>query len=261
MDLNSIPKEMKQLKQWVCCWNDSKVPMQAAVQKGASVTDPTTWCDYITALKAVLTGKYDYLGFVFKEGIVGIDIDCGYEEDGSVSELARDIIDHTEGWVEQSRSGRGFHIYCHGHLPFTGMNNKAGVEIYESGRFFIVTANSFRNCSPILPEGQTGIDYVLERYFAADVEKPLKTDSTAFYRIQYQKPTAGKISLKPIYPPVPQGSRNHSMASLAGQLHTQGKSKREIYLEVSKVNQQACQPPLTDKEIQHIVTSICRYER
>lgn len=265
MNYSSIPKEMKMLNQWVCCWESSKVPMQATVQKGASVTDPSTWSDYITALKAVLTGQYDYLGFVFVNGIVGIDIDDGYAEDGHTwSETAVDIINHVEGWVEESRSGRGFHIYTKGHLPFTGMNNKKGVEIYESGRFFIVTAKNPLLCSPILPSCQTGIDYVLENYFTADVEKAVKTDSTAstaFYKVQYSKPSKGKFSLKPNYPPVAQGSRHNSMVSLAGQLHSQGKSKREIYLEVSKANQAACLPPLADKEIQHIVTSICRYER
>lgn len=262
MDYRSIPKEMKMLNQWVCCWESSKVPMQATVQKGASVTDPSTWSDYITALKAVLTGQYDYLGFVFKEGIVGIDIDDGYAEDGHTwSETAVDIINKVKGWVEESRSGRGFHIYTKGHLPFTGMNNKKGVEIYESGRFFIVTAKCPLFGSPILPEDQYGIDYVLENYFTTDVEKAVKTDSEAFYKVQYSKPVGNRISLKPTYPPAPKGTRNHSMASLAGQLHSRGMDKREIYLEVSRANQIACEPPLTDKEIRHIVTSICKYGR
>ena len=260
MDYHSIPKELKKLDQWVCCWKDSKVPMQATVQRGASVTDPSTWSSYRNALKAVITGEYDYLGFVFKEGIVGIDIDDGYNTDGTISDLAQDILNHTTGWVEESRSARGFHIYCHGHLPFTGMNNKRGVEIYESGRFFIVTAKTLRNGSPMLPDGQDGIDYVLENYFTADVEKAVKTDSTAFYKVQYAKPTGGRFSLKPVYPPAPKGCRNHSMASLAGQLHSQGYTKRQIYLEVSKANQIACQPPLADREIQRIVTSICKYD-
>ena len=260
MDYSTIPQEMKNLKQWVCCYADSKVPMQASINKAASASDPTTWTDYKTALKAVLTNTYDYLGFVFYRGIVGIDIDAGYNEDGTITELAQDILANTTGWVEESRSGRGFHIYCKGLLPFKGSNNRQGVEIYSGGRFFIVTANTIRNGSPILPNDQKGIDYVLERYFSADVEKPVKTASTAFYKPQYSKPTAGKISFRPTYPVCPKGTRNHSMASLAGQLRSQGKSKREIYLEVSRANREACQPPLSDAEIQRIVTSICRYE-
>lgn len=53
--------------------------------------------------------------------------------------LASDIISHCGSYTEKSRSGRGVHILLKGSLPFKGRNNRAGVEIYRSGRYFIMT--------------------------------------------------------------------------------------------------------------------------
>ena len=55
--------------------------MKANERKGASSVNPETWCDFETAQKAVSDGIYDHIGFVFNNnGIVGIDIDCGFDE-------------------------------------------------------------------------------------------------------------------------------------------------------------------------------------
>ena len=40
MDYSRIPTELKNLKQWVCAWDSSKVPMKAFERKAASSTAP-----------------------------------------------------------------------------------------------------------------------------------------------------------------------------------------------------------------------------
>lgn len=85
--------------------------------------------------------------------------------------------------------------------------------------------------------------------------------SQRIYSPLYEKPENGKISLRPKYPPIPRGMRNLSLTSLAGQLHNQGYSKKEIYQELLHANQVACSPPLPTSEIQTITNSVTKYRR
>lgn len=81
MDYSRIPTELKNLKQWVCAWDSSKVPMKAFERKAASSTAPDTWGTFEQAQAAVEDGTYNHLGFVFADnGLVGIDIDAGFED-------------------------------------------------------------------------------------------------------------------------------------------------------------------------------------
>ena len=137
---DNIPEELRKLNQWVCAMNGSKVPMKAWENAAASSTNPDTWSDFDTALNSVNNQHYDYCGFVFADnGYVGIDIDCGYDEDDLMSVLGADIVGKCHSYTEKSRSGRGFHILLRGTLPFKGKNNLAGVEIYKAARYFIMT--------------------------------------------------------------------------------------------------------------------------
>lgn len=260
MSLNNIPEELKNLRQWVCTKGDSKVPMKATEYSAASSTDPNTWCYFDTAKMSVDAGIYDYIGFVFNDnGIVGIDIDDGYGEDGFMSELAVDIIGKCESYTEKSKSGRGFHILLKGELPFKGKNNLKGVEIYKSSRYFIMTGDTMLYHNIV--ESQDAIDYIVEKYFPETREGDSNRNSpNRIYSPVWVK-TEGKIGLRPEYPPIPDGTRNISLTSIAGQWHTMGYSKEEIYRELLYVNSIACKPPLDIYEIQCIVNSVTRYKR
>ena len=90
---DNIPEELKNLNQWVCAWDRSKIPMKSWENEAASSTNPETWSDFETALESVNQGHYDYCGFVFADnGYVGIDIDCGYDDEGFMSVLGADIV-------------------------------------------------------------------------------------------------------------------------------------------------------------------------
>lgn len=258
----NIPQELKDLPQWVCAWNNNKMPMKAFERKAASSSNPDTWSDYDTAVQAVNNDVYDHIGFVFNDnGIVGIDIDAGFDSTGFLSDLSIDIMKACKSFTEKSKSGRGIHIYLKGKLPFAGKNNRNGVEIYQQGRYFIVTGRKLIYGEII--ENQEAIDYILEKYFP-ETQKTNDGSSpkqAAFYTPVFQKPENGKIVLKPTYPPIPQGLRNQSLTSLAGQLHTRGYSKKQIYEELLRCNQQACTPPLPSREIETITNSVTRYQR
>ena len=258
----NIPKELKELPQWVCAWENSKIPMDPKEITASSCSDPKKWGTFDEACYAVEEGIYDYLGFVFNNNdIVGIDIDEGYDEEGMLSDLAYDIIDHCRSYTEISRSGRGMHIYVKGSLPFEGKNNGAGVEIYKCKRYFLVTGRKVVYSKVAV--NQEGIDYVVDKYF----KEELKTSRTAensskerIYKPVYRKKD-GKISVTPEYPEVLEGSRHISMVSLAGQLYTKGYKEKQILEELVKANEKACKPPLPRKELITIVKSILKYER
>lgn len=260
MKLNNIPIELRKLNQWVCTKGDSKIPMNFNTSSPASSTDPSTWCSFYTAFNSIKDGIYDYLGFVFNDnGIVGIDIDDGYDEDGFLSDIAVDIISKCKSYTEKSKSGRGFHILVKGDLPFKGKNNLKGVEIYKVARYFIMTGDTLLYSN--IEENQEVIDYIIEKYFPEIREN--KTDkpiTDTIYTPEWSKPN-GKIPLKPKYKPIPDGARNLSLTSLAGQLHNVGYTKESIYKELLYVNSVACNPPLNNNEIQCIVNSITRYQR
>lgn len=260
MNLKNIPIEIQNLSQWVCTKGDSKIPMNATRPFPASSTDQRSWSSFETAISAVADGKYDYLGFVFNDnGIVGIDIDDGYDKDGFLSEIAVDIIGKCKSYTEKSKSGRGFHILLKGDLPFKGKNNLKGVEIYKAARFFIMTGDTllYRN----IVESQEVIDYIVEKYFPEVRENEGKSGSgVTIYTPIWEKPNE-KIPLRPTYPPIVDGTRNLSLTSLAGQWHNMGYTKEDIYKELLHVNSIACTPPLAINEIQMIVNSVTRYRR
>ena len=262
IDYYNIPQELRMLKQWVCANDGSKVPMQATRPFPASSTNPATWSSFEEAVLAVQQGHYDYIGFVFNDnGIVGIDIDDGHTEDGFISQLAFDITSQCYSYTEESKSGRGFHIFVKGDIPFKGRNNLTGVEMYKTGRFFIMTGNM------VLPyisvnENQRLLDYIVEKYFPETRERKTTTVTPRIYSPEWEHAKGSKrVRIKPNYPVIPEGCRNICLTSLAGMMHSIGYTKGQIYRELQYANNTACNPPLHDSELKAICNSVTRYQR
>lgn len=260
MNLKNIPIEIQSLPQWVCSRADSKMPMEATQNSPASSTNPLTWSPFETALNAVADSKYDYIGFVFNDnGIVGVDIDDGFDEDGFLTPLSADIIGRCKSYTEKSKSGTGFHILLRGSLPFKGKNNLKGVEIYKQARYFIMTGDVL--LYPDIIENQEAIDYIVEKYFPdmrdSESDRPM---TNRIYNPIWEKPQ-GRIKLRPVYPRIPDGCRNICLTSLAGMLHNQGYPPQQIYDELVYCNTVACEPCLPEREIETIVNSVTRYKR
>lgn len=257
----NLPPELKTDRCWVNVWNKSKLPMQPAQRRAASSVTPETWGTYEQAVINVLLGRYDGIGYVFSagSGLVGIDIDDGYDSDGFISELAVDIINHCQSYTERSRSGRGFHILLRGDIPFKGRNNRNGVEIYKESRYFIMTGD--RMFFSDIIENQEALNYIIATYFPEADREGEYSFGQRIYNPVYAKPKGGKIFVSPSYPPIKKGGRNISLTSLAGQLHSQGYSPEMIFDELLNVNYTACQPPLSRTEVELIVKSVCKYRR
>lgn len=261
MNLQNIPPEIQLLDQWVGVGVDSKVPMRVDNLYSASSTNPDTWCSFAETRKAIELGEITYPGFVFNDnGIIGIDIDDGYDEEGFLSPLAADIIGKCKSYTEKSKSGRGFHILLKGDLPFKGKNNRNGVEIYKTARYFIMTGDVVLYDAII--DNQEAIDYIVDKYFPEMRASENKAFNPKIYTPIWEKPMIdGRIKLRPVYPLIPDGCRNICLTSLAGMLHNQGYTPQAIYDELTYCNTVACEPMLPDGEVVTIVHSVTRYKR
>lgn len=127
----------------------TKVPKDAHTGYNAKSNDPTTWSFYHEVV-----GKGDGAGFMFTEGLAGIDIDA---HDVDQNPLALEILDlFKDTYIEHSPSGKGYHIIFRvdpTQLPVTPQgkwdsehyymkNSKIDVECYVGGftnRFFTFT--------------------------------------------------------------------------------------------------------------------------
>lgn len=103
-DYSKIPEELKNMNQWVCAWDNSKIPMKAFEKKAASSTAPDTWSSFEQAEWAVENGYYDNLGFVFADARrVQCEGDCLY--DGDYAEGAT-------GYTGRARNGKTILELC-----------------------------------------------------------------------------------------------------------------------------------------------------
>lgn len=149
MTIETIPDELRTVAQWIC-WGErtrdgkpTKIPLDPDTVTAGSVTDPSTWTDFETALTATADSAVTGLGFVFTDDdpFVGIDLDhCRDADTGQPEAWAKTIVDQLDSYTEVSPSGTGYHVYVRGELP-PGGNRSGNVELYESARFFTVTGD------------------------------------------------------------------------------------------------------------------------
>lgn len=260
--MGNIPPELRGLQRWVCSNADSKMPMRAFAAAAASVSKPDTWATFEEAEECVEGGIYEYAGFVFDhDGFVGIDIDCGFDEDGLPTEEALAAIRACGSYTEVSKSGKGFHIICKGEIPFRGKNNRNGWEIYREGRFFVLTGQTvmFED----IADAQDGIDAVLEAHFSDEVAESSGDEKRRqkIWKPTYTLRNDGKLPLCPTFDPVTSGSRHLSLVSYCGQIHRALAHKETLLKMAASVNERYMVPPLEDVEVRQIVDSVTRYRR
>jgi primase-polymerase (primpol)-like protein len=161
-----IPDELKAIPRWVCWAYEerdgklTKVPLNPKIGGYASSTNPATWTTFEEALAAVPRWRnvgVVGVGFVFdknaEDRIVGVDLDhCIDPVTGELAPWAARIVEQLHSYTEKSPSGEGLHIFLRGSLPpggrrvavhAPGAHHEARIEMYDSGRFFTVTGDTF----------------------------------------------------------------------------------------------------------------------
>lgn len=173
----SIPHELKQLHHW-CGYKlqqrngkTTKIPIDANTGDLGKSNDESTWADFQTALDSINKFNCDGIGFYFKPPYFGIDIDGvredieRYSQDDESDNIVSEFIELMESYSEISVSGNGIHIIAKGELP-EGGRRKGNVEIYNNGRFFVMTGNQIGRYSEIIEDEMGKINYLHHKYIA-----------------------------------------------------------------------------------------------
>ena len=147
-----------------------------------------------------------------------------------------------------------------GDIPFKGKNNLAGIEIYKTARFFIMTGETLEFKHLVC--NQVALDAIVEKYFPETRERKSTTVTPRIYSPEWDHSKGSKrVKVRPNYPVIPDGCRNICLTSLAGMMHSIGYTKGQIYRELQYANNTACNPPLLDCELKTICNSVTRYQR
>lgn len=179
-NLKNLPAELKYSARW-CCWKYrregdgrlTKEPFDAKTGYHAKSNDKATFCTYPELLHAY--GNYDGIGIGLFDGYSAIDIDHCISDDGTISPMARDIIDECGSYTEKSPSGKGIRIiiktpngFEYDKQRYYIKNSERGLEIYVQGftsRFVTMTGDTLGISDSIATVDLTPI---LERYMKRD---------------------------------------------------------------------------------------------
>jgi primase-polymerase (primpol)-like protein len=134
-----------------------KIPFNPTTGLYARTDTPDTWGSIEQALKALRTGKYHGIGFVFAEDdpFVGIDIDhCVIN--GQLTPEAENTITDFWSYTEYSPSKTGLHILVEGTVPEG--KRKHRVEVYATGRYFTITTNQVKGTPETIEDRQPQLD-------------------------------------------------------------------------------------------------------
>ena len=173
--------ESRSLPEWIiqkgifCTWRyeerngkRTKVPYDPRTGFPAKSNDPTNFCSWEQAKNTV---GYDGIGIGIFNGICAIDLDDCVREDGSLNDLASDVVAIMQSYTEYSPSGKGIHILFtadridYDTEKYYVMNRHNGIEVYVSGvtnKYVTVTGNMIRGGIPDNKSGE--MTQVLERY-------------------------------------------------------------------------------------------------
>ena len=185
---SAIPTYLRDRKEWLL-WRyeqrkgakkRTKVPYQPN-GKHAKSNDPATWNDFTTCVKALQTGKFDGIGYVFADNQFGIDLDNCVDADGNPEPWAAETINQfSTTYIESSPSRTGFHIVGFGHPLKTGSkkwkkpgtNDEQGIEIYDrsSPRYFTFTSEAVNKQG--VTDCQDALEWLYQEYFSEHHDEP-----------------------------------------------------------------------------------------
>lgn len=156
--MTAVPKELRDRPQWVG-WRleqrdgkTTKVPCSAKTGAPADVTNPATWATFSQATQAAKRGALAGIGYAFSpdDPYTGVDFDKVRDPaSGTLDPVAAEIVARLSSYTEVSQSGLGVHVIVRAKLPGTRHRTKlvgaqrddAGIEMYDSGRFFVMTGD------------------------------------------------------------------------------------------------------------------------
>lgn len=164
--IENIPKELRQVAQWVCWVGTDKVPKNPHTGRNAKSNDKTTWGSFNEAIEACDKYGFDGLGFMFAPPYFGVDLDHCLDK----VDFCDEFVETLQSYSEISKSGSGLHIICKGTLP-QGNRRKGNVEMYSSGRYFICTGVLYSDKYKEINDCTESIKILHSKYLPATTPK------------------------------------------------------------------------------------------
>jgi hypothetical protein len=265
-----IPNALKSLNQWVL-WSlverdgkETKIPFQLCDQ-GAKSNDSNTWAAFEPIWERYCKGGRSGIGFMFSESdpFCGIDLDgCRNPATGVVAEWAREIIVKFASYAEVSPSKTGVKVFCRGVWGRTRHQVKVNaepvcykapaIEVYDRVRYFAVTGWCLLGHGDVT-EAQGAIDWLLEKYFQ---ETPIAQPAQGQLDFRCDEAVIDRArKYVAQMPPAISGQAGHNATFRVACVLALGFALPEPdALNILREYNQTCQPPWSERELQHKIT-------
>jgi primase-polymerase (primpol)-like protein len=253
-NFEGIPSEMKKFDQWVF-WKGVqlddgkpiKIPMNTIGP--AKSNRPLTWMPF-SYMALYDKRKMNGIAFMLceKDPYSMIDLDSCIE-DGETSDFARRVMEYFDSYTELSPSGSGMRIIVRGKMTAALKHPKKrdrllSIEIYSDRRCTTMTGHIV-NDKPIADcHGK------LERIYKKYRPKPRPILQNFDPRNNGTFEIPNEI--------FPQGTRNNNLAKWAGVIKNKVSDEDLYWKMLSQVNQECCDPPVSETELRNVGQSIWR---
>lgn len=175
---DNIPAILKHRTNWVV-WGVSgaatKSPFNpVSLLKGghypAKAGVRQTWGSYQSTVECVRRGLAQGIGYEFDGFLYGVDLDHVIDDAGILIPQAKEIVDQLASYTEISPSGTGLHIFVFAQEAKITRHRKKDCfcEIYNEGRYFTVTGNTFGG-SKIIEERTKQLQTVHDKFLQTDL--------------------------------------------------------------------------------------------
>ena len=167
----NIPDDMKNQPNWAVYkiyrgedGKKKKVIIDCHTGKWASSKNPSTWATYENAVEYAKAENGEGLSFCLtNSGITCIDLDGCIQDNGELTELAKEVLMQTNALTECSVSGTGLHIFLKGNF-LSGYKIRAdvGLEVFDN-KFISLTGDVFYGQTKIEKPSDELIAFLKER--------------------------------------------------------------------------------------------------
>lgn len=263
--IEKIPPQLREHRQWVN-WRlvnrdgkATKIPCQPD-GSAASSTDFETWCGFDDLDLA------KHIGFVFSadDPFIGIDLDgCMEPEQKKLDAWASEVVRRFGTYAEVSPSGTGVKMFgitenfwTHKNkieLPGDGHGGKRpGIEIYDRGRYFAVTGRRMVGCENLVNVDEA-LEWLVEKFGMKHAEPVIAAPPTLTIDTPVLERAAKYLAMME---PSISGQRGHDACFKAACALVQGfdLSTDEAYKLLAVDFNPRCQPPWSERELQHKVS-------
>ena len=165
----------------------TKMPMTID-GKAASSTNAATWTTYDDVCDALIMGEgFDGIGLVLGADVQGIDLDDCRSADGSLTDLATEVLERVDGYAEVSPSGTGIKIFARTNLDGSRTKKEVGVELYRDGRYFTVTGHQLNGHGKLSDDTQD-LGWFVEKVWGENLSQESLTGDAAEMALANYKP-------------------------------------------------------------------------